>query len=107
MQPKESKIPPYGRYLLDWGHLNSNQYLLIKSQSPRSSMATRQCDIVQGVDGVLPQVHPNCTHLRQERRLSSSKWNLGYLFTIIEMLAARNQINMAAWPMKGAYPEAV
>ncbi len=33
--------------------------------------------------------------------------NFSYCLTIIETLAAKNQTNMTAWPIKGAYPEAV
>lgn len=40
-------------------------------------------------------------------RRSSIASLVGYRFTIIETLATKNQINIAAWPTKGAYPEAV
>ena len=57
--------------------------------------------------GQAPQGQTRRVQPEMERQLSSPNWNVGYFFTIIETLAIRNQISMAAWPRKGAYPEAV
>jgi hypothetical protein len=39
--------------------------------------------------------------------LSGVCMNVHYRFAIAETLATKNQINIAAWATKGAYPEAV